>query len=109
MANEDHIETLSSNTIYNESRPFQSKLDDLKKNSELFAHFPSDLVKKMQTDPLLYHAHDWVIAADTYKKRPVLEDFFKILATDTHDGLEFVIAAEGKRYPVSGTMIHPET
>ena len=48
----------------------------------MFKAFPEDLVKKMTKDPLMYHAHDWVIAADTYKKSPVLEDFFNILATD---------------------------
>lgn len=31
------------------------------------------------------------------------------MATDTHKGTEFVVAVEGKHYPVSGTMFHPET
>ena len=31
------------------------------------------------------------------------------MATDTHDGLEFVVAVEGKHYPISGVMFHPET
>ncbi len=32
-----------------------------------------------------------------------------MLATDTHDGTEFVVAIEGKHYPVTGVMFHPET
>lgn len=31
------------------------------------------------------------------------------MATDTHDGLEFVLAIESKDYPISGVMFHPET
>lgn len=63
----------------------------------------------MGNEPLLYHAHDYVIATETYNKRSQLSDFFEILATDTYMGKEFVIAVEGKRYPVTGTMLHPET
>ena len=32
-----------------------------------------------------------------------------MLATDTHNGEEFVVAVEGKKYPVTGVMFHPET
>ena len=32
-----------------------------------------------------------------------------MLATDTHSGHEFVVAVEGKHYPVTGVMFHPET
>jgi len=63
----------------------------------------------MGTDHILYHAHDWVIKTDTYAKRKPLADFFNILATDTINGEEFVMAIEGKKYPVSGVMFHPET
>ena len=46
---------------------------------------------------------------DTYKERQPLRDFFDILATDTYEGDEFVVAVEAKKYPVSGVMFHPET
>lgn len=39
----------------------------------------------------------------------MLADFFKILAVDSHNGTEFVMAVEAKKYPISGTMNHPET
>ena len=63
----------------------------------------------MTREPLLYHAHDWVISTETYAQRPNLASFYDILATDTYDGLEFVVAVESKDYPISGVMYHPET
>ena len=38
-----------------------------------------------------------------------MRDFFDILATDEEKGEEFVVAVEGKHYPVTGLMFHPET
>ena len=63
----------------------------------------------MIDEPLLYHAHDWVIKTDTYAEREPLNNFFNILATDEFEGEEFVVAVEGKKYPVTGVMFHPET
>ena len=57
----------------------------------------------------MYHAHDWVIKTETYTEREQLRDFFDILATDEHQGEEFVVAVEAKDYPVTGLMFHPET
>ena len=53
----------------------------------------------------------WTIKTDTYKERKVLDDFFEILAYDKSEktGEEFVVAVEGKHYPVTGIMYHPET
>lgn len=85
------------------------KLSSIKKNATLFNAFPDSLLFKMINEPLLYHAHDWVIFTETYKERKELSDFFNVLATDTDSGDEFVVAVEGKHYPVSGVMFHPET
>jgi anthranilate/para-aminobenzoate synthase component II len=58
---------------------------------------------------LALHAHDWTVATKTYIDRPMLADFFRILAVDSHNGTEFVMAVEAKKYPIAGTMNHPET
>lgn len=58
---------------------------------------------------MAYHSHSWSILTDTYKERPQLQEFFDILATDEHEGDEFVVAVEGKHYPVTGVMFHTET
>jgi len=63
----------------------------------------------MAEEEVLYHAHDWVIAKKTYDTSQALSDFFKIIATDTKDGTEFVVAVESPHYPVNGVMFHPET
>ena len=65
----------------------------------------------MRTDDLLLHSHSWTIKKDTYKERKVLDDFFEIIAYDVSEktGEEFVVAVEGKHYPVTGVMYHPET
>lgn len=69
LANEDEKKTLSNVVIYGESRPIKSEVGDLGKESNLFDSFPGELLEKMQTEKLLYHAHDWVIKTDTYKER----------------------------------------
>ena len=63
----------------------------------------------MAQDDVNLHAHTFVVATDTYAQRSQLSDFYNILATDTHDGTEFVVAMEAKDYPISGVMFHPET
>jgi len=109
LANEDDKETLSNVEIYNESRKMDIKMMKIHENSTMFDPFPDSLLFKMINEPILYHAHDWVIKKDTYDKREPLRSFFDIIATDTHNGEEFVVAVEGKHYPVSGVMFHPET
>jgi anthranilate/para-aminobenzoate synthase component II len=75
----------------------------------MFSEFPLSLINKLGTENLAFHAHDWVIDLETYKKSQQLSDFFEILATDKNEGMEFVVAVEAKNYPISGVMFHPET
>lgn len=49
------------------------------------------------------------MASKLYEERPIVGEIFKILAVDEHEGTEFVIAVEGKEYPIFGVMHHPET
>lgn len=81
------------------------KIEDYK----LFSHFPEEALKEMETENLAFHAHRWVITTDTYESSSALTDFFHVLATDEEKGQEFVVAVEGKHYPVTGVMFHPET
>ena len=55
------------------------------------------------------HAHTWTIATETYKTSEALTSFFTVLATDEHEGVEFVVAVESPHYPIAGVMFHPET
>ena len=67
LANDDRRDTLSKNVIYNESRSMDltPKGQDPKK-TQVFKDFPPNLFDAMTREPLLYHAHDWVIATETY-------------------------------------------
>ena len=49
-----------------------------------------------------------MVKTNTYSKSNTLADFYDILATDEHEGEEFVLAVEGKHYPVTALMFHPE-
>ena len=87
----------------------QWQVDDPALQSTLFSEFPQNYIDALGQENLALHAHDFVIATDTYAQRPQLADFYNVLATDTHDGTEFVVAIEAKDYPFSGVMFHPET
>ena len=63
----------------------------------------------MEEEAVQLHAHTFTIAYNSYQKYSKLSDFFEVLATDTHEGVEFVIAVEAHNYPIAGTMHHPET
>ena len=78
------------------------------KASELFRDFSEELLERLETENLALHNHNWVVKTDTYAKSETLADFFEILATDELNGEEFVVAVEGKHYPVTGLMFHPE-
>jgi hypothetical protein len=54
--------------------------------------FPKSLLQKMKRDDIQYHAHDWTVASNLYKERPHVDNFFRILAVDSHNGTEFVMA-----------------
>lgn len=91
LVNHDSFDTLTNVRIYRESRAWNWKID-AKKESMMFKYFPKLLLKRMGKDKLGYHSHDWTVRANNYKTRPKLPEFFKILATDTHNGIEFVLA-----------------
>lgn len=109
MANDDHKDTLSEVVIYSKSRPLDWTVEDPKKDYTLFEAFSDEMIEKLELEPLAYHSHTWVIKTDTYEERDQLTEFFDVLATDEFEGEEFVVAVEGKHYPVTGVMFHPET
>ena len=108
LANNDDKETLSTVKIFNQSRPLNFKVDNIT-DYKLFSNFSDNILHKMQSENLNFHAHEWVVTMDKYKESQDLTDFFHVLATDTEDGTEFAMAVEGKHYPVTGLMFHPET
>lgn len=108
LTNKESNETLTEVKIYGESRPYDWVVDP-KTDSQLFSDFPQTVLTKMGQEALALHAHHFTIATDTYEESSLLSDFFKVLAVDTHEGTEFVLAVEGRDYPIAGVMNHPET
>jgi len=108
LVNDDKYDTLTNVRIYRESRPYSWKVEP-KRESILFKDFPRTILHKMGKEKLALHAHDWTVAKNTYSTSQKLASFFKILATDTHNGTEFVVAVEALKYPIYGVMNHPET
>ena len=76
--------------------------------SKLFKEFESELIDAMQSDNLLYHLHHRGVPLFNYIKYPKLNDFFKIISTDTIDGVSYISTAEAKNYPIYVTQYHPE-
>lgn len=108
LANDDDKDTLSDLLIQAESRKIDFTVHNPTDYS-LFRHFNEDLLEALELEDLSLHSHRWVIKTDTYRQSTLLEDFFDILAVDEFEGDEFVVAVEGKHYPVTGVMFHPET
>ena len=108
LANDDYYDTLTNVRIYRESRAYNWKVE-AKKDSTIFKEFPRSLLHRMGKEKIALNAHDWTVASKTYQTSPKLANFFRILATDTHNGTEFVMAVEAYKYPIYGIMNHPET
>jgi hypothetical protein len=75
----------------------------------MFSDFPRPLLDKMGKENLALHAHTYVVATETYKKYPALDEFFQVTAVDFSNNTEFVMAAEARHYPIYVLMNHPET
>lgn len=108
ITNEDRLDTLTKVEIYGESRPLEW-VTDVKRDSRLFGDFPASTLQLMAEEPVQLHAHDYTISTETYQENTNLNSFFKLLAVDSHEGTEFIIAEEAYKYPIAGVMHHPET
>ncbi|XP_068199647.1 gamma-glutamyl hydrolase-like [Antennarius striatus] len=81
---------------------------DAVKDSRLFRDFPSDLMDDLATEPLTENSHRWSVTLSTHKKNEALNKFYKVLSTNTVQGIEFVSTVEANHYPIYGTIWHPE-
>ena len=62
LVNDDKYDLLTNIEIYRESRPLHWTVKP-KTNSTLFKDFPESVLKKMGTQKLALHAHDWAVAS----------------------------------------------
>ena len=56
-----------------------------------------------------YNGHNWGINPDTFLTDAGLKDMFIVNAISyMPDGRPFVASIEGRKYPIYGTLFHPE-
>jgi len=58
-----------------------------------------------------YNSHTWGVDPAKYETDPGLKEMFEVTAISympEPDGRPFVASVEGKKYPILGTLYHPE-
>ncbi|KAM9839805.1 gamma-glutamyl hydrolase [Aulostomus maculatus] len=78
------------------------------KDSRLFRGFPAELLDALASEALTENSHKWSLAVETYTTNAELNQFYKVLSTNTDGYIEFVSTAEARDYPIYGTQWHPE-
>lgn len=71
----------------------------------------SDQAYLFENHNYTYNGHNWGINPERFETDPGLKEFFHVTAISylpEPDGRPFVAAIEGKRYPLFGTLFHPE-
>ena len=73
--------------MYGESRPVDltSTVAQTIRDTKMFSEFPAPLLTDMKTKSYAFHAHDFVVSRKAFSDSQKLSDFFKIVATDSHD------------------------
>ncbi|KAG6927545.1 gamma-glutamyl hydrolase [Chelydra serpentina] len=78
------------------------------KDSRMFQNFPDDLLEKLATEPLTAHFHKWSVSMKNFRKNEKLNNFYKVLTTNTDGKIEFASTIEAYKYPIYGVQWHPE-
>uniref|UniRef100_A0A3Q3G2L3 folate gamma-glutamyl hydrolase n=1 Tax=Labrus bergylta TaxID=56723 RepID=A0A3Q3G2L3_9LABR len=79
---------------------------DFTNDSRLFKGFPAELMKDLASEPLTANVHKWSIS--THETNEELNNFYKVLSTNTDGRVEFVSTMEAYDYPIYGVQWHPE-
>ncbi|XP_060921080.1 gamma-glutamyl hydrolase [Labrus mixtus] len=77
-------------------------------DSRLFKGFPAELMKGLASEPLTANVHKWSISVSTHETNEELNNFYKVLSTNTDGRVEFVSTMEAYDYPIYGVQWHPE-
>ncbi|BBN11618.1 gamma-glutamyl hydrolase [Marchantia polymorpha subsp. ruderalis] len=84
-------------------------IDESKKSKSFFKWVPEDVLEKIPTVPLTIMNHKMGITPATFASTKPLADFFEVLTLSPDDyGQMYVSSVQGKKYPVTATMFHPE-
>ncbi|KAM7390147.1 hypothetical protein PAMA_008359 [Pampus argenteus] len=76
--------------------------------SRIFKGFPDELMTALASEPLTENSHKWSMAMETFNTNNELNNFYKVLSTNTDGKTEFVSTMEAYDYPIYGVQWHPE-
>ncbi|XP_074064092.1 gamma-glutamyl hydrolase isoform X2 [Macrotis lagotis] len=76
--------------------------------SRMFQNFSKDLLEAFATKPLTSNFHKMSLSLKNFTKNKELSEFYKVLSTNTCDGIEFISTMEAYDYPIYGVQWHPE-
>ena len=84
-------------------------MDEVKKNSRLFAEFEPSLLLAMAEQEIAFHYHTFGVSVSDYEAIPSFNSFFKVIASDhTIEGQHFLTGLEAYDHPIYALMFHPE-
>ncbi|KAL2611367.1 hypothetical protein R1flu_023059 [Riccia fluitans] len=84
-------------------------VDEAAKSKSVFKWIPNDVLEKMETETLVVQNHNWGVKPATYSSIKSLVEFFEVLAVSPDiNGDMYISAMQGKNYPVTAVMFHPE-
>ncbi|XP_068604392.1 gamma-glutamyl hydrolase [Brachionichthys hirsutus] len=81
---------------------------DAANHSRLFRGFPADLMGDLAGEPLTENSHQWSVTVSTHEADEALSKFYRVLSTNTVQGVEFVSTMEAFHYPIYASIWHPE-
>ncbi|KAM9096549.1 gamma-glutamyl hydrolase isoform X1 [Sarcophilus harrisii] len=77
-------------------------------DSRLFQNISKDLLEALATEPLTSNFHKWSLSLKNFTMNKKLNEFYKVLSTNTYDGIEFISTMEAYNYPIYAVQWHPE-
>eukprot|EP01018_Ginkgo_biloba_P005517 Gb_15368 [translate_table: standard] len=82
---------------------------DAVRNTSIFKWFPSDILNKLSSKPLVMQNHKFGISPERMSTDAGLSSFFKLLTTSfDKSNKTYVSTVEAYKYPVTAVQWHPE-
>ncbi|XP_057296694.1 gamma-glutamyl hydrolase-like [Hydractinia symbiolongicarpus] len=79
------------------------------RNHSFLSSMPKKMIRNSEKQPITAHFHKYSVTPKSLKRSPKLNSFFRNLGTSVdRDGVKFISAMEGKKFPFYGIQFHPE-
>ncbi|XP_074134866.1 gamma-glutamyl hydrolase isoform X2 [Sminthopsis crassicaudata] len=77
-------------------------------DSRMFQNISKDLLEAFAKEPLTSNFHKWSLSLKNFTMNKKLNEFYKVLSTNTYDDIEFISTMEAYDYPIYAVQWHPE-